>query len=92
VAFVFAEDYTQSVKWGRRSVSDNPTFSNGIKQLLIGLGHLEQKSEAEVYLEKLLELEPTFCIDEFVKRYPAKNKADLQRMADGLRLAGVPEW
>ena len=92
VAYIFSGNYEESIKWGRRSVSDNPTFTNGIKQLLVGLGHLQHKTEAEVYVEKLLELEPTFCIGEFVGKYPAKHDGDLQRLAAGLRLAGVPEW
>ena len=92
VAYIFSGNYEESIKWGRRSVSDNPAFINGIKQLLVGLGHLQYKAEAETYVEKLLELEPTFCIGEFVKKYPAKHDDDLQRLAAGLRMAGVPEW
>lgn len=91
VSYIFAGQYEQSIKWGRRSVSDNPTFSNGIKQLLVGLGHLQLHSEAEVYVEKLLELEPKFCIREFLTKYPAKKSEDLHRLAEGLRIAGVPE-
>ena len=90
MAHTFAGNYGEAVAWGRRTVNDNPHFSNGIKQLLIGLGHLRLDEEAAHYVARLMELEPSFCLQEFRKRYPARKPEDLDRLVEGLRLAGVP--
>jgi hypothetical protein len=41
--------------------------------------------------ERLLELEPQFSVRDAVARSPLQREEDLERYADGLRLAGVPE-
>jgi hypothetical protein len=59
--------------------------------LLAALGYLGLASEAAPLRERLLELEPQFSVRDAVARSPLQREEDLERYADGLRLAGVPE-
>jgi DNA-binding SARP family transcriptional activator len=91
IAYTFKGDYERAVVAGRRAVEDNPDFVNGYKPLIASLGHLGQREEAEVFVHKLLSLEPSFTIEKFVETYPIKKTSDRDRYIAGLRLAGIAE-
>lgn len=91
LAYTFAADYERAVAVGRRAVRANPDFTNGYKPLLAALGHLGLFAEAELYRDRLLELEPAFSLQSFVETYPFRRAEDRTRYVEGLRLAGVPE-
>ena len=42
-------------------------------------------------LSQLLAIEPRFRVSAFASWYPLRRRADLDRFADGLRLAGIPD-
>jgi DNA-binding SARP family transcriptional activator/Tfp pilus assembly protein PilF len=91
MAYVFNGDYERAAVVGRRSVKNNPQFSNGYKPLIAALGHLGRRDEAQPYVDKLLSLEPNFTVERFGQVYPFKHASDRERYMMGLRLAGVPE-
>src|ERR1700730_17489376 len=91
IAYAFKGDYERVVLAGRRAVEANPDFVNGYKPLIASLGHLSRREEAQVFLNKLLSLEPNFTIEKFRQTYPIKTTLDRDRYIQGLRLAGVPE-
>jgi hypothetical protein len=76
---------------GRRAVEANPDFVNGYKPLIASLGHLGQREEAQVFVNKLLSLEPNFTIERFGQTYPIKKTLDRDCYMEGLRLAGIAE-
>lgn len=90
LAHSFARDYREAAKWGRRLVRESPHFTNGIKQLLVPLGHLGATVEAREYTRRLLELEPKFTIESYRKKRPFKNPEDREEFVEGLIKAGVP--
>jgi DNA-binding SARP family transcriptional activator len=91
IAYAFKGDYERAVLAGRRAVEANPDFVNGYKPLITSLGHLGWRDEAQVFVNKLLSLEPNFTIEKFRQTYPIKTTLDRDRYMQGLRLAGVPE-
>jgi DNA-binding SARP family transcriptional activator/TolB-like protein len=91
MAHTFKGDYELAVLVGRRAVKANPNFVNGYKPLIASLGHLGRGDEAQVYIRKLLSLEPDFTVQKFGQIYPIKKTIDRDRYMAGLRLAGVPE-
>ena len=91
MAYVFLGDWTRAAEVGRRSVANNPGFSNGYKPLIAALGHLGLREEAQSYLARLREIEPRFSIQSFDQSYPFTRDSDRQSYLHGLRLAGVPE-
>jgi DNA-binding SARP family transcriptional activator/TolB-like protein len=91
VAYTFKGDYERAVLVGRDAVEATPDFVNGYKPLIASLGHLGRREEADVYVRKLLSLEPNFTVARFGQLYSIKNAHDRERYMEGLRLAGVPE-
>jgi len=91
IAYTFKGDYELAVIAGRRAVEATPSFVAGYKPLIASLGHLGRHDEAQVYIRKLLSLEPNFTVEKFGKVYSIKQQSDRDRYMEGLRLAGVPE-
>jgi DNA-binding SARP family transcriptional activator/TolB-like protein len=91
IAYTFKGDYERAVLAGRRAVEANPNFTPGYKPLIASLGHLGQRDEAQLYINKLLSLEPNFTVERFGQIYSFKKASDRERYLEGLRLAGVPE-
>jgi tetratricopeptide (TPR) repeat protein len=79
------------VELGRRATALNPGLSSTQKGYLSALGHLGRSSEQRAVRERLLQLEPRFCVSEALQRSPFLHEADRRRYAEGLRLAGLPE-
>jgi signal transduction histidine kinase/TolB-like protein/DNA-binding NarL/FixJ family response regulator/Flp pilus assembly protein TadD len=84
-------DYEAAAKVGRRARYANPSLSSTYKGLISALGHLGLLEEASVLLHELTSLEPCFSVQRAVSRSPLTRAADLQRYAEGLRLAGCRE-
>jgi DNA-binding SARP family transcriptional activator/TolB-like protein len=84
-------EYLSAVDVGRRAIQLNPWFTSAYKGYLSALGHLGRQSEAIEMRRRLALLEPGFSIDAAVRRVPLQRAEDMQRYAEGLRLAGVPE-
>jgi DNA-binding SARP family transcriptional activator len=91
IAYTFKGDYERAVLAGRRAVEANPDFVNGYKPLIASLGHLGRREEAQVFVNKLLSLEPNFTVERFGQTYPIKTTLDRDRYMGGLRLAGIAE-
>ncbi len=79
------------VALGRRATALNPTLSSTQKGYLSALGHLGRIAEQGAVRERLLRLEPGFCVREALLRSPFLRDADRLRYADGLRRAGLAE-
>jgi DNA-binding SARP family transcriptional activator/TolB-like protein/Flp pilus assembly protein TadD len=84
-------DYASAVDVGRRAIELNPLFSSAYKSYLAALGLMGRTREAKAVLARLLELEPGFSVQDAVLRSPFTRPEDVERYADGLRLAGLPE-
>jgi TolB-like protein len=83
--------YKEAAAAGRKAIELNPWFSSAFKGCLSALGHLGLPKEAANVLTRLLKLEPSFTVQDAVRRSPMTVAADIQRYADGLRAAGLPE-
>jgi adenylate cyclase len=91
IAYTFKGDYERAVLVGRRALEANPDLVNGYKPLIASLGHLRWREEAQIYVRKLLSLEPNFTVEKFGLTYPIKKTSDRERYVEGLRLAGIAE-
>jgi DNA-binding SARP family transcriptional activator/TolB-like protein len=83
--------YQEAAAAGRKAIELNPWFSSAFKGCLSALGHLGPGKEAASVLARLLKLEPNFAVQDAVRRSPMTVAADIERYADGLRRAGLPE-
>ena len=84
-------EYDSAAEIGRRAVELNPWFSSAYKGLLAALGFLDRADETRIVLARLLELEPSFTVDQALARSPMSRNEDRERYAEGLRRAGLPE-
>ena len=84
-------DHQAAVEAGREVSEMNPAFSAPCKPYLAALGHLGLHDEAEVVRRRLLAIEPTFSIADFVAGAPFELERDRLHFAEGLRLAGLPD-
>jgi tetratricopeptide (TPR) repeat protein len=91
VAYTFKGDYERAVLAARRAVEANPNFTASYKPLIASLGHLGGGEEAQLFVGKLLSLEPDFTVERFRQTYPIKKILDRDRYTTGLRLAGIAE-
>jgi signal transduction histidine kinase/TolB-like protein/FixJ family two-component response regulator len=85
-------DYEIAAHFARRARDAHPGLSSTYKGLLAALGKLGLASEAATLREELFGLEPKFSVQEAIIRSPLLRQEDLDRYAEGLRLAGIPEW
>jgi adenylate cyclase len=59
--------------------------------LAVALGHLGEGEEARRIWRELKEINPKYSFAEHVGRLPFRNRADVDRLAEGLRKAGLHE-
>ncbi|MBC7801808.1 MAG: hypothetical protein H7Z10_14405, partial [Gemmatimonadaceae bacterium] len=84
-------DYEGAVAAGRSVSEMNPAFSSSCKPYLSALGHLGQLQEAAVVRRRLFAIDPGFSVEAYLKSSPFDRLVDREHIAQGLRLAGVPE-
>jgi DNA-binding SARP family transcriptional activator len=89
IAYTFNRDYELGIEWGKKCISDTPGFTNGYKPIICCLGHLGKAAEAANYIDRLLQLDPDFSIEQTAKVYPFKLETDRDHYIEGLRKAGV---
>ncbi len=89
IAHTFNRDYELGIEWGKKCISDTPSFTNGYKPIICCLGHLGKTDEAAIYIDKLSQLDPDFSIDQIARVYPFKQETDRNHYIEGLRKAGV---
>jgi tetratricopeptide (TPR) repeat protein len=84
-------DFESAVAVGRTVCEMNPSFSASHRLYLAALGHTGRKVEAETVWRRLMALEPDFTIERLLETSPLERQSDREMLAQGLRLAGVPE-
>ena len=84
-------DYESAVVADRSVTQMAPSLSAGFKPYLSALGHLGRTQEASVARRRLLSMEPDFTVERFILTTPLERESDKLHVAEGLRLAGIPE-
>jgi tetratricopeptide (TPR) repeat protein len=84
-------EYQEAADSGQKAIELNPWFSSAFKGYLAVLGHLGRLEEASAVMGRLLKLEPSFNVRDAIRRSPMTQDADVERYAEGLRRAGLPE-
>lgn len=83
-----ARRYEESVKWSRKSISRHPENSDAFVALLIGLGHLGLKVEAQKALSEIARTDEQFpTLGSIWKVY--SDESLREHLREGLRKAGV---
>ena len=91
IAEFVAGRYGEAAAWLRRSKRANPRFVASLRMLAASLALLGDEAGAASVAQELLSVDPSFRVSSFVSWYPLKRREDLERLAAGLRGAGLPE-
>jgi adenylate cyclase len=83
--------YDQAIGWLRKAQRLNPRFSACNRTLAASLALAGDLDAARTTAQQVLALEPGFRVSVFASWYPLRRPGDLERFAEGLRLAGLPE-
>ena len=83
--------YDQAIGWLRKAQRMNPRFSACLRTLTASLALAGDLEGARAAARQVLEIEPGFRVSVFTSWYPLQRPGDLERLADGFRLAELPE-
>jgi len=89
--YLLRGDYQAAEAAGRKATELNPWFSSSFKGYLAVLGHFNYRDDAAIVMSRLLNLEPGFTVRDAIRRSPLNLPQDVERYAEGLRRAGLPE-
>lgn len=81
----------EAVTCYRESLKRETGFLSAHVNLASALGELGLQDEAHEAAREVLLSEPAFSINAYVRGLSYRNPADLERIAEGLRAAGLPE-
>jgi TolB-like protein/class 3 adenylate cyclase len=91
IAEFVAGRYGESVAWIRKSRRANPRFVASMRMLAASLALGGDEESARAVGAELLAANPAFTISGFVSWYPLARPGALDRLAEGLRKAGLPD-
>jgi len=83
--------YDQAVGWLRKAQRTNGRFVACHRTLTATLALSGDLEGARAAAQDLVSIEPRFRVSAFKLWYPLRRPDDLERMASGLRLAGLPD-
>ena len=86
-----AERYDKALEWAEKAVHENPDLPSGYRFLASVHGRLGNLSEAHAAYQQVGRLVPDVTIETTLQRMPFAHHADAERLAEGLRKAGMPE-
>lgn len=90
-AHFLAGRYAEAQSWARSALAEQPDYINALYVLTASSAHAGHMAEAREAAARLRTLDPRQSIAHSKQWYPFRRDADLQRVVDGLRLAGLPE-
>ncbi len=88
-AYLVAGDYKAAASLFRERILLSPKTDLSRAFLAVALGHLGEAEEAGRVWRELMEINPKYSFAEHVGRLPFRNEADADRLAEGLRKAGI---
>ena len=90
-ALVLLGRYDESVKWSARALARQPHWHLGMRIAAIGHALAGNLEEARHLGTQLYKLDPGMRLANFRDLTPYRRPQDVERLVEGLRLAGLPE-
>ena len=89
-AYLVAGKYEDAAAAFRERIRLLPRTDLSRAFLVVALGHLGEGEEARRVGRELMEINPNYSFAEHVGRLPFRNRADVDRLGEGLSKAGIP--
>ena len=83
--------YDEAAEWAKRRIAANPTTDTSRVFLAASCAQMGRFDEAREAWREALRVNPSYSLEQRRKVLPYKNPEDFERLADGLRKAGLPE-
>src|SRR5258708_4102606 len=91
VAHVIKGEYEKALEYARRSAREMPRYVSAWILTAVAAAHGGHQAEANAAVKQILALSPTLTIALRSSISAYRDKWVVERMAQGLRLAGLPE-
>jgi adenylate cyclase len=88
-AYLVAGDYETAAKMFKDRITANPHTDLSRAFLAATLGHLGRAEEARRVWQELKQINPQYSFADHMDRLPFKDPADVERIAEGMRKAGL---
>lgn len=91
LAHFFAGRFDMAADWAEKALGNLPTFLPPVALLAACHALTGRMDKAQQAMRRLHELAPSLCVSSLKDWLPIQRSEDLARLADGLRLAGLPD-
>jgi TolB-like protein len=91
LAYYLEDKFEDSILWSQKALAQNPNYVVAVRLLAANYARLGEADRATEWVQKLLKGDPTLTISKQRSRMMFMDTAVWQKLADGLRLAGLPE-
>lgn len=90
IAEFVAGRYSESIMWLKKSNRASPRFIASLRMLAAAHALAGNEESAKSAGRRLIDIEPTFRIKNFVGWYPLQRPEDRAKLSEGLKIAGLP--
>ena len=90
-AHFFAGRYAEAMSWAEKAVADNPRHLMPQTTAAASSALAGHTAEARKAVARILEIDPSMRLSNLQEFIPLRRPEDLERFAEGLRKAGLPE-
>lgn len=91
VAYFESKQYQEAINTLEEAVIREPKHRGAHSRLAASYSLLGDSDNSKKALAEAIKIDPNLNLSGFIKKFPYKNKADLERYQDALRKAGMPE-
>ena len=91
LAYYLEENFVDAIFWSQKALAQNPRYVVAIRLLAACFARLGQRDKAAERMQQLLKADPTLTISKQRSRMMFMDAGVWERLANGLRLAGLPE-
>jgi TolB-like protein/tetratricopeptide (TPR) repeat protein len=91
LAYYLEGKFDDSIQWSQKALAQNPRYVVAIRLLAANYARLEQPDKAMERVQQLLKGEPALTISKQRSRMMFMDEKVWNKLADGLRLAGLPD-
>jgi len=91
LAYYLQDKFDDSIQWSQKALAQNPRYVVAIRLLAANYARLGQSDKAAEWVQQLLKGEPALTISKQRSRMMFMDENVWNKLADGLRLAGLPE-
>jgi tetratricopeptide (TPR) repeat protein len=90
-AHLLACRYDEAASWAQMAVQEKPDFLVAVSVAAACYAFAGRREDAETTITQVRRLDPTLRVSTLRKVFPIRRAEHLAKMAEGLRLAGLPE-